>query len=180
MAQQKKRIKIPTGYKPAVREKIAQDILKTIRNRTTKQSLDKSGDKFAKYSKSYSQEKRKRKVNLKDTGDMMDALSLLTHRSGWITVGYEKGYDGMGKVEGNRKGTYGKKKPIPGKARDFLGLTQEELDSILNKYPRSSQDVFRGQQEDSLRDQARVLNNAQLERLERDAFFRRLGLDNNN
>ena len=49
-------------------------------------------------------------------------------------IGFESGYDGLGKVEGNVLGTYGNSKPVT-KGRDFLGLTKDELNNILKNYP---------------------------------------------
>lgn len=175
--QQKIRIKIPRGYSPAIRERIATDIIKYIKNRTKKESLDKNESKFAKYSKEYSKEKRKRKVNLNDTGDMLENIELLTHRSGSLTIGYKKGYDGMGKVEGNRKGTYGQSKPIPGKARDFLGIVQEEVDLLLDKYPRDGIVQRRGEIEEDLSRQAESLSSRSVEQLATNSFLRQLRLE---
>lgn len=173
--QQKNRILIPRGLSPKDRESIGKDIINYIKNRTVKNSLDKNDDKFAKYSKEYAQQEHKRKVNLTQSGDMLDNLKLLNHRSGSITIGYESDYDGMGKVEGNRLGTYGQKKPIAGKARDFLGLLPEDLQYILNKY---SPNDFDAEQELNLEEQARTLTQAQIDFLERDSFLRSLGISN--
>jgi len=168
--QQKVRIIIPRGYSKEQRQKIGEDIVERIRNRTRKDSIDKEGNKFARYSKTYSKEMRKRKVNLTDTGDMLDELQLLTEYSGTVTVGYEAGADINGKVEGNRLGTYGQSTPIPGKARDFLGITDSELKDILDKYERNPRRV---RDEESLAEQASNLSDNQLRQLER---LRELGL----
>ena len=52
-----------------------------------------------------------------------------------ITLDLKNGIIGIageqeGKAEGNIRGTYGKRKPIPGKARPFLGLSRSELNII--------------------------------------------------
>lgn len=66
---------------------------------------------------------------------MLGSLEELTDRSGAITIGYEKDNKELnGKVEGNRRGTYGQKKPVT-KPRDFLGLSQTALERILKRYP---------------------------------------------
>jgi len=173
--QQKKVFKIPRGLSPSARESIANTIIKLIRSNTTKKSVDANNSKFAKYSKKYSTLKHKRKVNLTDTGSMLKELKLLTHRSGSITIGYGKGDIINGKVEGNRKGTYGRSKPIPGKARDFLGLTDKALSSILSRY---TVDKKLAKQEQSLYKQAKALTYNQVAKLERQAFLKQLGLSN--
>lgn len=76
------------------------------------------------------------------TGELISEMQLLTHRSGAVTIGYEKGNESLnGKVEGNRKGTYGNKSAVvPG--RDFLGITDEDLkNKILDKFQPSQEQV---------------------------------------
>lgn len=172
--QQKVVINIPRGIKPSDRLSLAEDIISYIQKRTSSGSRDKDGNRFAPYSKEYAKEKGSRKVDLMDSGDMLIQLTLLAERSGSITIGYPPGDPINGKVEGNRLGTYGKASPIPGKARDFLGIDEKELNRIVSKYRVSE---FQANQEQSLDEQVRVLSSAQVERLERESFFRRLGLD---
>jgi len=72
---------------------------------------------------------------------MLGALTLLNHKSGSITIGYTKDDEfNNAKAEGNIKGTYGQKKPIKGKKRDFLGISNSELKEITDKYPTSKGD----------------------------------------
>jgi len=142
MAQQKVKITIPKGYSPQEREALSLEIIDQIVERT-KSGKDKNNKNFTGYSEGYKDSfdfklsgKSKGKVNLSLSGEMLGALTLLNHSSGSVTIGYTKD-DGFNndKAEGNIKGTYGKKKPIPGKARDFLGISSSELKNITDKYP---------------------------------------------
>ena len=62
---------------------------------------------------------------------MLSDLKLLSHKNGELTIGFEKGSKSNGKAEGNIKGTYGQPKPVQA-PRDFLGISQEELDVLLD------------------------------------------------
>lgn len=74
--------------------------------------------------------------NLRLTSEMMNSIKLISHSSGELIIGYDKGDKQLNaKVEGNRLGTYGQKNPIEGKARDFLGITEEDLGSIEDEFP---------------------------------------------
>ena len=101
---------------------------------------------FKGYSKSYKKSldfktvKKGSTVNLTMTEEMLGSLDLLTERNGSLTIGYEKGDEINGKVEGNRLGTYGNPKPVT-KPRDFLGLSQTALNNILRKYPTNNENI---------------------------------------
>lgn len=64
-------------------------------------------------------------------GELLDELSLLKHKPGEIVIGYEKGASVNGKAEGNILGTYGQSEPIKGKQRDFLGITNSDLKTVI-------------------------------------------------
>ncbi len=72
-------------------------------------------------------------VDLQLSGDMLAALSLLSHKSGEITIGFENGTLENDKAEGNILGTYGQKSPIPGKKRDFLGIEPSKLRDFIDE-----------------------------------------------
>jgi hypothetical protein len=73
---------------------------------------------------------------------MLDNLELISHKSGEIVIGYKNPSDELaGKVEGNRRGTYGQSKPIPGKKRDFLGIAKEELDILIDSYKEEEEET---------------------------------------
>lgn len=135
MAKQQKVIfKIPFGISAKAREAVGWEIVRYIQERTSGDQVDKNGKRFARYSKEYADKKgvSRGDVDLINSGDMLLQLIVLTHRPGSITIGYPPGDPINDKVEGNRLGTYGQKNPIPGKARDFLGLTDEELVDIFS------------------------------------------------
>lgn len=141
MAQQKIKIKIPPGYTPDERLSIAQDIMEYIQTRAIEQNRGYNPStgrefKFPKYTKAYA---TKKGVGLGDvdlvlSADMFNDMKILNQTSQSVTIGFEAGTTSNAKAEGNQKGTYGQKQPIPGKARPFLGLPKSALDQILAKY----------------------------------------------
>jgi hypothetical protein len=121
------------------RAEVADLVIERIVERTT-QGKDKDGKRFAGYSKAYKDSLdfkvagKSGKVDLQLSGDMLAALRHLknydTNRS--IVVGFEEDSEENAKADGNIRGTYGQSKPIPGKARDFLGITERELAKIID------------------------------------------------
>jgi hypothetical protein len=119
------------------RAEVADLVIERIVERTT-QGKDKDGKRFAGYSKAYKDSLdfkvagKSGKVDLQLSGDMLAAIEALdvTRRS--ITIGFEPDSDENAKADGNIRGTYGQSKPIPGKARDFLGITERELAKIID------------------------------------------------
>jgi len=119
------------------RAEVADLVIERIVERTT-QGKDKDGKRFAGYSKAYKDSLnfkvagKSGKVDLQLSGDMLAAIEALdvTRRS--ITIGFEPGSDENAKADGNIRGTYGQSKPIPGKERDFLGITERELAKIID------------------------------------------------
>lgn len=139
-------IELPSGYSQEIKEAIALEIIDTIVRRT-KKGVDKEGDSFPGYSKEYIDSvdfkaagKSKSNINLTLSGDLLDELALLSIKGKKLKIGYERGSDTNAKADGNIRGTYGQSSPIPGKARDFLGITESELEKILSKYPKSDRD----------------------------------------
>lgn len=140
MATKWQRIKIDLsgyGLSPDQKDEVADLIIERIVNRTD-QGKDKDGRKFAGYSKSYKESLdfkvagKSSKVDLQLSGDMLAALSVLDKTSRSVTIGFENGSEENAKADGNIRGTYGQSKPIPGKSRDFLGITDAELSKIIN------------------------------------------------
>lgn len=125
------KIQIPKHLRPSQREMLGEEVVDFIINRSAA-GIDKRGRKFKKYTESYAKHKGVdvTDVDLVLTGDMMDELKVLNHKNGEITIGYDKDSDINGKVEGNITGSYGKD-PNPKKSRDFLGITKQDLYSIL-------------------------------------------------
>lgn len=142
MAWIREKIEIKKGYTPRQREVIGEEIIDHIIKRS-KSGKDKSGRALPGYSDSYAKSKdfriagkSKFKVNLTLSDEMLNALKILSHKNGQITIGFDKADRRNNDVaEGNIKGTYGQKSPIPGKKRDFLGIEQAALKQIEAKYP---------------------------------------------
>ncbi len=140
MATKWQKIKIDLsgyGLNSDQKDEVADLIIERIVNRTTK-GIDKDGDKFQKYSKSYKESldfkvagKSAGKVDLQLSGDMLAALEVLDKTSRSVTIGFEPGSEENAKADGNIRGTYGKPTPDPKKARDFLGITETELSKII-------------------------------------------------
>lgn len=133
--QQKVVIKIPKQFDPSERKAIANEIVQFIVKRTRYLGLDKNDKPFKKYSKQYAINKgvSQTDVDLTLSSEMLDELKYLSDKSGSITIGYDDP-DLYGKVEGNILGTYGRDKPIPGKKRDFLGISKKELNRLVSEF----------------------------------------------
>jgi len=130
-------IKIPftQPIKPKERVKIADALLTHIVGRTMA-GLDRDNNKFAKYTKKYAEEKGVgvSDVDLLLSGEMLSELQVLKVDSSGVEIGYKGSKDLIGKVEGNILGTYGQPEPIPGKARDFLGILPDDVEVIIDSY----------------------------------------------
>lgn len=132
----KERIKLPVSLKIEDRKKIANVIIEHIINRSAA-GLDKNNKEFKDYTKNYADKKGVgvSDVDLILTGEMLDSIEYISSKPNEIVIGYKGASDELaGKVEGNRRGTYGQSKPIPGKARDFLGIDPDELDILVSAY----------------------------------------------
>jgi hypothetical protein len=140
MSWQRFKVNVPKNLSPIQREALAQEVIDFVIERS-KSGIDKNGNPFPAYSESYVKSldfkiagKAKGRVNLTLSEEMLQSLSLLSHRPGEILIGYDKSNKELnGKVEGNVLGTYGKSTPIKGKARDFMGIARKDLESILDK-----------------------------------------------
>lgn len=141
--QQKVVIPIPGGYTPPEREAIALEVVQFIRERS-KKGRDKDNKTMPGYSDVYKKSLsfkvagKSSKVDLTLSGDMLAALDVLKTSGRGLTIGYEPGDSINGRVEGNRLGSYGGK-PNARRARDFLGISKEDLSKILRRYPPNSE-----------------------------------------
>jgi hypothetical protein len=133
---------IPDTLTPADREALGEDIIDFIYNRTQK-GIDKNGKKFPPYSKEYIESldfklagKSKNQVNLTLTGDMLAALDIISHKPGKLTIGISDDNDAelLGRAEGNITGYYGKSSKR--KPRNFLGISDEDLERLISFYDR--------------------------------------------
>jgi hypothetical protein len=134
---QRIRIQLPTSLSPAEQAEAGDLIVERIVERTD-QGKDKDGNRFAAYSTSYKESldfknagKSGSKVDLQLSGDMLAALRVLKSTRNWIEVGFDRGTEENAKADGNIRGTYGKPTTIKGKARDFLGISETELNKII-------------------------------------------------
>lgn len=141
MAQQKVKIKIPKGFSPSERKDIAMDIITYIQERAIEQNKGYNPStgrefKLPKYTKAYAQKKGvgEGEVDLVLSADMFNGMKVLNQTPDSVTIGFQAGTQENAKAEGNQKGTYGQSKPIPGKARPFLGLPENKLKEIIAKY----------------------------------------------
>ena len=135
------KIKLPKTIKPRERVAIAEVLLTHIVTRTLN-GEDKNNKKFKNYTEKYADLKGVdvSDVDLTLDGEMLEALELVSHKSGEITIGYKDPSEELaGKVEGNRSGFYGNSKKK--KSRDFLGITQSDLSLLLGAYEDSGEPV---------------------------------------
>ena len=135
-------IKIPNAdeYTSGELAAIGQDIVNFIRKRT-EQGIDKDGNQFKGYSKSYEKSLdfkiagKSSQVDLKLSGDMLAMLRVLETKKNTVKIGYETDDAEAGRAEGNQIGSYGKPRANSSKARPFIGIDSEQLKAILAKYP---------------------------------------------
>jgi len=140
MSWQRFKVNVPKKLSPIQREALAQEVIDFVINRS-KSGLDKNNKPFPGYSDAYVKSlnfkiagKSKGKVNLTLSQEMLQSLSLISHKPGELLIGYDKSDNELnGKVEGNVLGTYGRSSPIRGKARDFMGISKKDLETILDK-----------------------------------------------
>jgi hypothetical protein len=143
MTWQRVKIEIPDNLGPKDRESLGFAILEHIRERTQSGTgLNSAGNRlkdFPAYSKGYMKSLdfkiagKSSKVDLTLSGDMLDAMDLLKHKKGELTIGFENGSVDNAKAEGNILGSYGGS-PNARKARNFLGVTRSELKAIVGDF----------------------------------------------
>jgi hypothetical protein len=135
---QKFRVDAPDDFGPSMREALGREVTEFIRKRS-ESGRDKNNKKFPKYSKSYKESLdfknagKTSKVDLTLSGDMLIALDIISHKRGSILIGYENGSEENDKADGNVTGSYGKSSPRPSKARDFMGISQSDLEKLTDK-----------------------------------------------
>jgi hypothetical protein len=131
----REKIKLPKTFKPKDRVKIAEVIIDHIITRSVS-GIDKNNKKFPEYSDSYAEKKNvgPGDVDLVLSGEMLESIQLLSHKSGEIIIGFDKSDEELnGKAEGNILGSYGRQ-PNKNKARDFLGMPDDELDILFGAF----------------------------------------------
>lgn len=128
--------KVPDEFDAFDREAIAEEVIEYIRQRT-EEGRDINGAPFAPYSKSYINSlefeiagKSPYEVNLRLTGDMMESIKLITHSTGSVTIGFEPG-------EENDKAAWAAASDN-GPSRRFLGVMEDELEDIIDRYRKEN------------------------------------------
>jgi hypothetical protein len=114
-------------------EILGEEIIDFIIERTLK-GKNINNRPFGRYSDEYAEREGKdNPPDLNLSSDMLESLEVLKvmPTAKRVRIGYDTRYDGLGKVEGNVLGTYGQKSPIPGKKRDFLGISKSDLEKLL-------------------------------------------------
>lgn len=129
-ANQSKVILIPEGYDEATRQNIGQDIIAKIRRRTA-EGLDVNNRPFAGYSRFYD---KSGTVDLKVSGDMLAGLTVLSTGIGFIRIGFDSaGSNDKAAYIQQPRGQKVGRQPI----RTFVGISQEDLNIILERYRRT-------------------------------------------
>ena len=143
---QRIRVDIPKTYTPTERVAIANAIIEfSIKRSKAGDAVD--GSSFPGYTSGYKNSlnfgiagKSESSVNLTLSGEMLNAMDLISHSNGSLLIGYDRGDSDLnGKVEGNRIGSYGREADSD-KARDFLGISKTDLDKILKQFPKETED----------------------------------------
>jgi hypothetical protein len=133
-------VNVPDYFTAAQRKEVGSRVVQEIIKRTQDEHKDKKNKPFAKYSKEYKSSldfkiagKNPSEVNLTLSGDMLSDLDVIEHGIGYVDIGYDSGYFGAGKVEGNVIGSYGDSTGHPSKARNFLGMPKTDLNDIISE-----------------------------------------------
>jgi hypothetical protein len=132
-------VTIPDNLNTFQREELSQRIIQTIKERTN-QGIGVNGQKFASYSSSYVNSlpfriagKSASQVNLRLSDEMMDSLEVVDSGSGFITLGFTNA-SAEQKAEWNAASDNGP-------SREFLGISQSELDALLSDYTEESEET---------------------------------------
>lgn len=142
-------IEVPRELSANERMRCGKEIVEFIRKRSESgMGVVDTGDgfrnkRFPGYSKAYINSldfeiagKSAGSVDLTLSGDMLIALDVLDTKPGAVLIGFEKGSDENARADGNIRGTYGRSSPMPGKARNFLGISDSDLRRITRKYEK--------------------------------------------
>jgi len=137
----------PLLKKSDLKRQIGRKVIEEIKKRTQEKSVDRNGRPFPKYSESYKKSLayqvygKSSKVNLTLSGEMMASMVAKTDSPLTIDI-VMADQANNDKAHGNITGSYGRPSGNSAKARDFLGLPDEDLQKIVreevNRYSRSS------------------------------------------
>lgn len=121
-------IQLPSPYSESAKTQIAERIIEVIRTRTDK-GLDKNQRAFR-----YVDKSKFEGNNLTLEGDMLLSLEVVSISSDEIVIGYKDDTPESQRAHGNIFGTYGQPEANPKIAKDFLGISQSELNLILAEF----------------------------------------------
>lgn len=144
-------IRVPASLTAAQRQSAGRKMVNLIRERT-RDGISATGKQFPGYSKAYISSKdfkiagKSSQPNLTQTGDMLAELEVLSTAPGSITIGYPTDHPDADKVEGNTIGSFGQPTGSAGKARDFIGLPQSQIDIVVAEVRSETPGVDEGQQ----------------------------------
>jgi hypothetical protein len=140
--------KADLSNRPILKEAIAQEIIDTILRRTQQQRKNRHGGSLDGYSPEYEKSedfkafgKRPGSIaNLTLTGDMLGLMDLVKNEGSDVVIGWpDLAADVRKRAHGHITGNIYKKVK---KNRDFLGLTEDELEGIKKRFkdqiPRES------------------------------------------
>lgn len=172
------KIQIPMGYTYERKQQMAADIVDFIRFRTLS-GYDKNNNPFPKYTKDYAETKGvgRGDVDLKLTGEMLDAIKIMYIGKDYIEIGIDGRSKNAAKAEGNILGTYGQALPIPGKQRDFLGITEKDVKKILDQYQQTMDEQMTAYVDSNVDRVMKNLTDAQINKMKQQQLLESLGLD---
>lgn len=139
MAQQKIDIRVPAELDGVGRQIVGQEIVDFIVSRTEK-GLGINNQPFTGYSDAYKESEdfsiagKSSTVNLTLTGDMLSDLQVLSTTTGIISIGYPNGSEENDKAEWLRSPQPNSQTGKTAPTRDFLGISQKDLDVIVGRY----------------------------------------------
>lgn len=141
MAWIKTEVKLPDVYSANDAREIGEAIVEYIIDRT-REGKGEDGKPFrGSYSKDYTETldfeiagKSKSKIDLTQTGEMLDSLVVLEAKRGKVVFGYPEGDPNNEKAEGNILGSYGGQ-PNKSRARNFMAISENEVSKILENFP---------------------------------------------
>ena len=134
--QLKRRLSIPRDLSSDDRVKLAELVINFIQDRTNK-GKDINNKPFQTYSQDYIESRdfktagKSRRVNLSQTGDTIASIELLSHGSGYITIGYDAG------SHENDKAVW-LQRSDNGASRKFLGIDDVSLSKFVKQIQREN------------------------------------------